>query len=39
MTHFYAKNREQLIQRIGNCVKEKDMDFIIKMYENLEKKI
>ena len=39
MAQFYAKNREQMIQRIKNCVREKDMDVVIEMYENLEKKI
>ena len=37
--NWSAKNRDQLIQRIRKCVREMDMDVIIKMYENLEKKI
>ena len=37
--NWSAKNRESLIRRIKKCVKEIDMDMIIKMFDNLPPKI
>ena len=37
--NWSAKSRQLLIRRIKKCIKEIDMDIVIKMFDNLDEKI